>query len=199
MLKPASWAAYFGNPGGTLLNLGEPILIPRFLHFVIGSLAVGGLALALLGSWQAGRSQAGAERLLSLDLGWFTWATLAQLADGVWFLLSLPQEFMLMYLGVSAPHTAVLWSGVGAALVGVGLAMKGRAWPAAAAVVVTVCCMAVARELLRQAYLKPYFSLESLPVTSQYSPALVFGVALAAGLLIIIWMLRLAARAGRES
>lgn len=199
MLQPASWPAYFANPRGTILNLSEPILIPRYLHFVIASLAVGGLAAALLGSWRAKRGQAGGERLVSLGLGWFIWATLAQLADGVWFLLSLPREFMLMFLGVSLSHTAVLWSGVGAALLAVGLAMKGRSWHAAGALVAAVSCMVVARDLLRQAYLKPYFSLADLTVTPQYSPALVFGACLAAMVVLIVWMLRQALKAGRES
>lgn len=199
MLQPAAWTAYFANPEGTILNLDEPTLIPRYLHFVIASLAVGGLAVALLGSWQAKRGQAGAERLVRLGLAWFTWGTLAQLAGGVWFLLSLPQEFMLMFLGVSGTHTAVLWSGVAAALAAVGLAMKGRAVGAAAGAVVTVSLMAVARDLVRDAYLKPYFSLDSLEVAPQYSPAVVFAVSLAAGLALIVWMLRLAARAGREA
>jgi len=45
MLTPEKWVRYFSNAGGTILNLSEPTLIPRFLHFVCASIAIGGLFL----------------------------------------------------------------------------------------------------------------------------------------------------------
>ena len=43
MQLPESWPRYFANPGGTLLNLDDPTLWPRYLHFVVASVAVAGL------------------------------------------------------------------------------------------------------------------------------------------------------------
>jgi hypothetical protein len=160
---------------------------------------VGGLALALLGAWQEKRGRAESGRLVDLGLAWFIWGTLAQLADGVWFLLAQPQEIMLAFLGLSGPHTAVLWGGVAAALAAVGLAMKRRVWGAAGAVVATVTLMVVVRDLLRLDRLAPYFHPGDLTVAPQYSPALVFLGSLVLGLGVIIWMLKQAAQAGRES
>lgn len=199
MLEPQAWASYFANPKGTLWNLGEPTLAPRYLHFVIASLAVGGLAVALLGAWQEKKGRAEADRLVRLGLAWFTWGTLAQLADGVWFLLAQPQEIMLAFLGLSGLHTAVLWGGVAVALVAVGLAMKRRVWAAAGATVVTVTLMVAARDLVRLARLAPHFRPEDLVVAPQYSPALVFLGSLVVGLAAVIWMLKQAAQAGKES
>jgi hypothetical protein len=199
MLRPEAWSAYFANTKGTIWNLGEPTLLPRYLHFVIASLAVGGLALALLGAWQEKKGQGEAGRLVNLGLAWFTWGTLAQLADGVWFLLAQPQEIMLAFLGLSGPHTAVLWSGVAAALAAVGLAMKRQVWLAAGAVVVAVTLMVVVRDLVRLARLAPHFHPEDLTVVPQYSPALVFLGSLVLGLAAIVWMLKQAAQAGKES
>ena len=48
MLSPEKWVRYFSSPGGTLLNLSEPSLIPRYLHFVLSGVAVGGLFMALV-------------------------------------------------------------------------------------------------------------------------------------------------------
>ena len=46
---PSRWAGkYFANPAGWNLNLTEPTLIPRFLHFVVAAVAVGGLLLVFL-------------------------------------------------------------------------------------------------------------------------------------------------------
>ncbi len=197
MLKPEAWRVYFANPGGWILNWGDPTLLPRYLHFVVASLAVGGLALALLGYWRTRQGRTDSQRLVSLGLSWFTWGTLTQLAAGLWFLLALPQEIMLLFLGGQGLATTVLWLGVAAALAALGMAMKGRVLGAAAGLVITVALMVVSRDNLRQAYLQPYFNLDSLTVLPQYSPALLFASSLVAGLLIIIWMLRLAARAGK--
>ena len=48
-LVPSRWGAkYFANPSGWHLNLSEPTLIPRFLHFFIAAVAVGGLLLVFV-------------------------------------------------------------------------------------------------------------------------------------------------------
>ncbi|MCA1905549.1 MAG: hypothetical protein LDL11_03035 [Desulfarculus sp.] len=199
MLKPTAWTAYFANPRGTNLNLADPTLWPRYLHFVLASLAVGGLGLAGLGSWRRRRGDLGGKELVRVGLNWFIWGTLAQMADGLWFLLSLPQEIMLLFLGGSVSHTALLWLGVAMGVGALVLASKGRVPPAAAAALGTVVLMALTRDLLRAAYLKPFFSPEGLPVTAQASPALVFLAALIVGSILIFWLLRLAAGAGKES
>lgn len=199
MLNPPAWMAYFDNPHGTHWNLAEPTLWPRYLHFVLASLAVGGLGVAALGAWRRRRGDGGGRELIRLGLSWFIWASLAQMADGLWFLLSLPQGIMLLYLGGSGPHTAVLWLGVGLGVAGLVLASKGRVGPALGATLATVVLMVVTRDLLRAAYLKPHFNPESLSVTGQASPALAFLVALVLGAVLIFWLLRLAAGAGRES
>ena len=46
---PSRWAQkYFASPSGWSLNLSEPTLIPRYLHFVTAAIAVGGLLLILI-------------------------------------------------------------------------------------------------------------------------------------------------------
>lgn len=199
MLKPPSWTAYFGNPHGTHWNLAEPTLWPRYLHFVLASLAVGGLGLAGLGSWRRRRGDTGGKELVRVGLDWFIWGTLAQMAAGLWFLLSLPQEIMLLFLGGSGPHTALLWLGVAMGVSALVLASKSRVPLALAATMATVVLMALTRDLLRSAYLKPFFDPESLTVTGQASPALVFLAALIVGSILIFWLLRLAVGAGKES
>lgn len=52
MLSPARWLAlYRAHPSGWNLNLGEPILLPRYLHMVNGALAV---FSAVLRTWACG-------------------------------------------------------------------------------------------------------------------------------------------------
>jgi len=71
-------------------------------------------------------------------------------------------------------------------------AQTGRIIPATAWALVTVLLMTLARDVLRLTYLKPYFSLSDLPTASQYSPFLVFLLALVGGGFLIRWMLKTA-------
>jgi len=49
MLRPEAWTAYMDNPRGSLLNLSDPTLWPRYLHAILAAPAVAGLYAALLG------------------------------------------------------------------------------------------------------------------------------------------------------
>jgi hypothetical protein len=198
MLRPAAWMDYFANPGGTWLNLSEPSLVPRYLHFVIASLAVGGLALACLGAWWQKRGREGAKAWQTLGLKWFTRATLVQLAGGLWFLFSLPEEVRDLFWGGERWHTMLLGAGVALALLALILAYAGKVWSALWVVTGTVVLMVIQRDLVREAYLQPYFSLESLPVRIQWSPAALFAVSLVIGGALVVMMLKWAADAGKE-
>jgi hypothetical protein len=199
MLNPPAWAAHLDNPGGWLLNLADPTLAPRYLHFVIASLAVAGLGLALWGRWRQGRGEAGGPDLVRQGLRWFTAATLVQLAAGLWFLFSLPAPVMQLFIGGDWGHTLVLWAGVTVALLALGLARGGRPLAAALALLPTLALMVVARDLLRQAFLSPYFSIQQLPVSPQYGPALIFAACLGLGLAALAWLLRVAHQARNDA
>ena len=50
MLAPGRWLELNQrSAAGLNLNLAEPTLLPRFLHFVLAALAVSGLMLTVLG------------------------------------------------------------------------------------------------------------------------------------------------------
>lgn len=196
MLNPAAWAAHLDDPSGARLNWGEPSLWPRFLHFVVASLAVAGLGLALWGRWRLRQGQAAGQDMVERGLKWFGRATLAQLAGGLWFLFSLPGPLMALFIGGDLGHTLALWGGVAAALLALGLAHRGRALGAGLALLPALLLMVLTRDHLRASWLKPYFGIESLAVTPQYGPALIFGASLVVGLAVVAWMLNQARQAG---
>ena len=189
-LRPEAWMAYFDQPGGTILNGGDRTFLPRWLHFVTASLAVGGLFLALANRRAARDGDAGAGARLGLGLGWFVWATLAQAAVGLWFLFSLPENIRLLFLGGDGLHTAVLVAGVGLAGASLVQALRGAPGRTAVFAVATVLAMVILRDLVRRACLAPYFLPESLPVVPQYGPFFMFlGSFLASGA-AIVWVVR---------
>jgi len=192
MLHPERWSVYFSNPSGTVMNLDDPTLYPRYLHFAVSSVAVGGLFIAVVSHLRLGRGQPGMVGRIQTGMGWFFYATLAQIPIGLWFLHALPLPVRDAFLGGSAMHTHTLLLGVLASFVILVLARKKKVVATTVGLVFTVAIMAVSRELMRQASLKDHFSPSSLIVVPEYSPMVVFFVCLAVGLAFVVYMLKTA-------
>ncbi len=190
-IRPEAWGAYFDHPGGTLFNLSDPTFFPRWLHFLVASLAVGGLFLALSSRKAAARGDAVAAGRVRLGLAWFTRATMVQIADGLVFLFSLPRDVLQLFLVDSPAHAGTLLVAVGLGVTALFQGLRGAPVRAAWFVVATVLAMATVRELVRQAMLGPAHSPASLPVAPQYGPFLLF---LASAVLVggvTVWIVRL--------
>jgi hypothetical protein len=191
MLRLEAWPGLVAGQTGWALNLSDPTLIPRWLHFMTAALAVGGLAVALLGRRHRH------EDWVELGMLWFTRATLAQLAFGTWFLLSLPRPVMLAFMGDHVPATMLLLAGLAAAGLSLAAGFQKKPVPAAVLTVLTVALMALVRDQVRALSLKPWFSLSELQVATQVSPIVLFLATFAVGLIAVAWMLKAYARAGR--
>ncbi|MEW6595360.1 MAG: hypothetical protein AB1413_10880 [Thermodesulfobacteriota bacterium] len=198
MQTPAAWPAYFRHPGGLFLNLAEPTLVARYLHFMVAAVATGGLFLALLSHFQKELAEEERRARIKNGLAWFTYATMVEIAIGIVFLLSLPKPVLRIFVGGNWLAT-LLFAG---ALVGsfycIKFGARERLWHATAAMTVTILLMILVRDLARHAYLAPYFHPADLPVAPQYSPMLLFFLILAAGLGIVAYMLRLAWQSAKE-
>lgn len=161
MLRPDRWTAWFTNAHGTLLNVGDPMVIPRFLHILVGSLAVGGLTLACRALWRGRRGgvpEQETEARLRRGLAWFIRATAVQLPVGLWFLFSLPEEARGRFLGGSATATGALLFALAGTLLALLLAVKRKGHQAAAATLGVILLMVCMRDMLRDAMLAPYAS-----------------------------------------
>lgn len=191
MLVPETWQRYFDNPRGLLLNLGDPSLLPRYLHFVLSSTAVAGLALALYGDWQVRRGNEKDRALRKVGLHWFIGSTFVQLGVGLWFFKALPLHvrsfdgFGGLVLGL------FLGLGVIGSLLSLVAALARKVRTTALLTLATILLMVGVREMVRVQYLSPYFSLSDLQVAPQYSPLIVFLLFFAGGGALIWYMVRL--------
>jgi hypothetical protein len=196
MLNPEKWTGYFDNRSGTMLNFGDPTLIPRYLHFVVASIAVGGLFMAI--TWKLKKDPKAAV-YIDQGMNWFTYATLVQIGVGLWFLISLPQEIMLLFMGGSTLHTGIFLL----ALLGVTMILvfgfKKMIWPTTAGLVLTVTFMVLMRDLVRNAYLAQYYHPSERTVAPEYAPLFIFLVVFILGLGAVAYMLKLAFEAGKEA
>jgi len=198
MQNPQIWSVYFHRPDGTFLNLADPTLLPRYLHFVVASVAVGGLFLAILAFFQQKKSAPGAAKRLSIGMKWFTYATMVEIGTGIPFLFSLPKNVHQLFIGGAAPHTSLFAAALIAASCSLYYGTKERVWPTTVSMATTILFMVLVRDLARQAYLAKYFHPADLQVVPQWSPMFIFVAILVLGIAVVIYMLRLAARVPEE-
>ena len=188
MLNLPRWTAYFTADGGTLLNLADATLWPRYLHFIVAALAVGGLFTALTGRYLGLKNShlgAYAERL---GLRLFGRMTLVQIGVGLLFLWQLPQQIRWLMLGGSLAATLVLVMAVSLALALLACSVQGLTRLCAGLLVIQVFVMSGLREMVRHASLAGNMRLAEMPRVWQSGALLLFILVLLAGLSAIGWL-----------
>jgi hypothetical protein len=192
---PSRWRAkYFAHPSGWNLNLSEPTPIPRFLHFFTAAIAAGGLLLVFLALARWNKDVEYSRYLLHSGGKAFTYATMAQFVVGTWFLVSLPRDLRTLFFGGSPLATTLLALALAAALGSILLMgdalrrddVRRAAYSVTALAAAAILCMSVMRDILRDAYLKPYFHPQQFAVKTQWSVFPLFLLLFVAG--VILWL-----------
>lgn len=206
---PASWAPkYFADPSGWNLNLSEPSLIPRLLHIMLAAVAAGGLVLLAIALRRWKTDEAYARYLLRHGSAAFLYATAAQFAIGTWFLVSLPREQRMIFMGDDPIATSCFALGIGAALAlivatqGVRTSENPRriAYVVFGGTGLVVLLMVVMRDRLRDACLQPHFNSDQFAFSTQWSTLPLFLALFVAGVALwIVMMKRYFQSAGRHS
>ena len=195
-ITPEKWSAYFTHAGGTFWNLDEPTLWPRYLHMVVGAIAVAGLAMAAFGQV---RKTGDGDSLVSHGMAWFKWATLLQMALGLWWLLVLRNDVMKLFMGGNIIATISFGAGF---LLAIGSLLTGflkKVWPSVGLTVGTLLAMAVMREYVRYGYVREHFTPDQLRVDPEISSLILFLVTFVIGIGCVWYMLKLAMNAGKEA
>ncbi|MCB2219173.1 MAG: hypothetical protein KQI35_02175 [Bacteroidetes bacterium] len=188
MEQPEKWSAYFENRGGTILNLTDPAFIPRYLHFIVASLAVGGLLYALI--YKFSKNSTEKDQRIKQGLLIFAIATSIQVVVGFWYLLSIPSDFMPNFMGQDLFSTIMLMVGIAAGIASLVFGFLGKLNAAIAHLVITVIAMIINRFNLRMMYLSDNFQLNQLTLSPQYGLLILFIFILLIGVGSIIYMLK---------
>jgi len=206
---PAAWAGkYFADARGWNLNLSEATLAPRYLHFFVAAIAVGGIFLMLMAWLQKDADSEYRSYVFHFGGQAFSFATMAQFVIGFWFLVSLPPAERTLFLGGSSLATALLAAGVAGALAAVLLVAKAigsddyrlGALAGGGVTLLVILTMVVMRDLLRDDYLQPYFHPERFTVATQWTVLPLFLAVFLGGVALWLVMLRrypFTARAGK--
>jgi hypothetical protein len=194
---PSRWREkYFASPTGWHLNLSEPTLLPRFLHFMVAAVAVGGLLLVFmaLANWKRDREYAG--QLFQFGGKAFMYATMAQILVGIWFLISLPRDTRMLFMGDSVLATSLLMTGLAGGIAAIFLMSEAlrkenvrlAAYSVSGIIGVVILIMSIMRDILRDATLAP-FQTGQFAVQTQWSVLPLFLVLFLAG--IVLWLVML--------
>jgi hypothetical protein len=206
VLTPARWLAmYRAHPDGVTLNLAERSLLPRYLHMLVGSVAVLAAATCHIGCHRLQKEPKYGGWLVRRWSLVFGAATGMQILLGLWFLLSLPHSVALYFLsnglGATVFGSALLFALAAMILILVG-GYTSRPAPLVHAgfglTIITVALMVVMRQMVRTAYLHPYAQPESLAIAPQTGIILLFFVLFVLGLATVGYILRLLARAKKR-
>ena len=195
MTQPEKWSAYFEHRGGTILNLSDPVFIPRYLHFLAASVAVAGLFTALVWSIRTRKDPAKGENHVRLGLRIFGYATVVQIVSGLWLLMAIPSDFILNFMGRNVQASMVLLVGFLAGIGALVTAFLGKLRPTIMQIVITMAAMVITRQNLRTFYLEGKFQLDSLQMTAQYGVLILFLVIFAVGLWSVWYMVKAAIEA----
>jgi hypothetical protein len=208
MLRPEFFQPkYAQSASGFHLNLGDPTLWPRFLHMLLGAVAVAGMAVAHFGlARRKSDPEFGAWAARHGAL-WFVIPTAINVIAGAWWLIALPREVLLRFMGGSGYATTVLGLGVvlglaSLVLMAIAIYAPDPAGPARAAggtLVLTLLTMILARDEVRQGMLERVGFRVNPWVEPQWGPIAVFAVLLLISLGTVIWMVATFARSGASS
>ncbi len=191
MLQPYKWVYYFASRKGTFLNISDPTFLPRYLHFIGASVAVGGLFLAY-SKVPHKKGSAG------VGLKIFAYATMVQTLIGMWFLASIPKPFLIQFMGEAPFATTMLMIAFAGAIASIGAAFSHHLRSTTLFFFITIAAMVLTRHNLRQMYLSGKFSFEQLVVKPQYGAMALFFAILVAGTLTVAYMIRLSRTVGER-
>lgn len=191
MLQPEKWTAYMSNRNGTLLNLSDPTLWPRYLHFVFGSIGIAGIFLALVGRLGFCKSKVDPKILVDKGMKYFTHTTLVQIIIGLWFLMTLPEPVIRLFMGGSTGATILFAAGFILTVAALIFSLMKDLIKTTAAALLLLITMIFMRDVARTGYLSQHFSMGDLVVKPEYSPMIFFLAVFVAGLCMIGYMLKL--------
>jgi hypothetical protein len=193
-LTPPRWEAVAAAVGAVA---HDPTVLPRYLHFVLGSLAVAGIFLAVVAMERAHRTpDPFFDWLTRRGIFWALAATGLQMADGFWLLFSLPREALIALVGGKPWPTIHLAIGMGLGFLAL-IMLSGLRQPerqrglvrfTAGVLLATVLAMVGLRDVVRGLYLGSLIRIRELPSHMQGDVTALFLFVFLLGLATVAWM-----------
>ncbi len=191
MELPQKWQRYFENKEGTILLFDELSMYFRFLHFLVASVAIGGLFYSVYFQYSKDLSPLEKSERVGYGLRIFGYGSIIQALVGVAFLLSLPKSVMLMFLGTNLVATGAMAIAVIFAVLSIIYSFKKRVELTGFFLILTMIFMTINRYHLRLFQLGDNFKFSELKIIPQWDVFFVFLSILIVGLFTVGYMLKL--------
>jgi len=183
------------DPSGWSLNLADQTTFPRWLHIVIGALAVCGIWIMWLGRLEHPRDSEYGKFKMELGYRLFAIPTMINILVGFVFMMTLPRDIMMRLMGKSMPETMLWVIGMGLAIWAIPVLKRSIDAPESAALplgtglmTVTIIAMVVLRDMVRSAYQGQFFTLDMPKVEVMWGAIIMFLVAFVIGLIVFRWL-----------
>jgi hypothetical protein len=202
-IRPDTFAdAYRASGRGLTLNLGDPTFWPRYLHVLLGAVAVAALGAALYGALRRPRDPALGEWAIRRGTAVYGVATAANVFVGLLFLLALPRPVLMRLAGGDRWAMTLLALGILLAVAAAGLALLAlgakdavrATWAQVWLLAATLVVMVLLRDQVRLIALRDAGFEHPARVATQWGPLTVFFVVLVAAVATTGWMVRALAR-----
>jgi hypothetical protein len=167
---------------------------PRFLHFLVGSCALAGIMVGIIGEMRSRSNAAIGGEIRRQGVRLFVVASVLQLGVGAWFLLSLPARVAELFLDTGTPDALMLATGVGFAVVAI-LAARRSLLLAMLGMTVSLADMVMVRQRVRTLMLEPFFPRGVLPAGSEGALLVLLVVLALASAGLVAWIVSRMVRA----
>jgi hypothetical protein len=198
MLLPELWRDMYGGTIGK--HARHPMWPPRFMHWLVGSIAITGLWMAGIGRVARSLPEAARRCAVGLGLKIAAIATGLQVITGFWFLLMLDKSSLEAMVDFPKVRP-LLWlsAAVIGAMLGHFMWMRSKqpdkarsVWIPVGLIGLVLIGMSAGREIIRLEMLSrtggPLYGPDD--VRLQFGPLLMFAISLVVGLGIVAMMLR---------
>ena len=207
MLEPAAFAKeYLADGRGLHLVPASRTYLPRLAHMAVGAVGLAGAFVAILGRFRRRKETQFGDWMIRVGCVWLAGATVLELFSGIWWLVWLPREIMMRFMGGDVAATIVFSLGVFTSLLTLAAAGITAVAPRPAAflpgtlglLAVTLVTMVINRDQVRLGAVEALGLAARAPAGVQWGPIVLCGVLLVAGAVCIWWMLAALWRAHRE-
>lgn len=209
MLRPEDWQAVYqaSNGFGNIMPTGIPTVLPRFLFMVVGSFALSGAAMSVLGAFKT-QDEKTADFLRRWGGGLAVVFALIQAALGYWVFRAQPSavksglfEHKLYFYGIAAFLACTLLLVASGALVTLIKTAKAKLITAVAVlsgVLVTASTVLVRDGIRDLTLFSKGFDVWNRAVVANWSVVILFLVLFVAGLALIGFMLYTVSKAAKK-
>lgn len=207
MLRPFEFVArYQTDARGLHLAFGDGALAPRFLHMLLGAIAVSGLVVAAYGLSLTSRDPAFGTWAIRQGSLWFSTMTAGNLLVGFLWLAMLPRDGIWRFMGGDPGATMVLALGMVfgfSALVVVFMAGSAKepgplVRTGIVLLIATLVLMVLTRDHVRQAALETAGFQPVTWIVPQWGPIAAFATLALVAVATVAWMVKALATTRRS-